>query len=61
MTQERYRETVTDELLEKYGEEFAVLMGQATHNGWQAEGPTCEWLTPPRPPLPLSGYGLRYR
>ena len=42
MTQERYRETVTDELLDKYGEEFAVLMGQATHNGWQAEGPTCE-------------------
>ena len=51
MTQERYRETVTDELLEKYGEEFAVLMGQATHNGWQAEGPTCEWLTP-LPPCP---------
>ena len=40
VTQERYRETVTDEMLERNGKEFAIVMGQYNHWGFQEEGPS---------------------
>merc|ERR1711920_1160304 len=42
VTQERYRETVTQEMLARNSEDFAVVMGQKNHWGFQSEGPSHE-------------------
>ena len=39
VTEEPYRQTVSDELLASHPPEFATLMGQRIFNGWAREGP----------------------